>query len=75
MRTLNIIQEPKVLAFVTVRVIGSDFTRYGVITKVTPDWIYLEGARNTRSGWVKRSNLVDCYTPSSLPTFAPWDKL
>ena len=69
MTSLNIIQEPKVGSFVVIRTEGSTFTKYGTISQVTPTWIYLDGFKNTRSGWVKRSTLVDCYDPSTIPMY------
>lgn len=69
MTPLNIIQEPKVGSFVVVRTNNSSFTKYGTITEFNDNWIYLESYKSGRSGWIKRSILVDCYNPSSIPGY------
>jgi hypothetical protein len=66
---IQIIQAPEVGKFVAINTEGSSFTKYGTITEVTPKWIRIEGSRYTRSGWILRSSLTACYTPSSLPIY------
>ena len=65
--SFNIIQEPKLNQFVVIRTKGSTWVRFGTITKINPEFIYLKGFANTRDAWVRRSNLIDCYDPSTLP--------
>lgn len=64
--SLGIIQEPQVGSFVVIRIEGSSWVRYGTITEVTDRWIHLEGYHYTRSGWILRERLVECYRPSSI---------